>query len=76
MIRRDIGAARWRRKQYGSNTASLQLITERGKVTIINVYNSRAGGPRVQEWSQIAHTLNEAEGKILLLGDFNVHHPA
>ena len=76
MIRRDVGAARWRRTQYGPNTASLQLVTGRGKITIINVYNPRSAGPRIREWRHITTALNDAEGETLLVGDFNVHHPA
>jgi hypothetical protein len=49
MIRRDIGAAQWRRRQYDPNVAVLELITLRKKITIINVYNLRGGGPRLRE---------------------------
>jgi hypothetical protein len=49
IIRRDVGAAQWRRKQYGPNVTTLELTTERGKLTIINVYNPKIGGPRLGE---------------------------
>ena len=49
MIRRDIGAAQWRRRQYGPNVAALELTTLRGKITIINVYNSRNEDSRLRE---------------------------
>jgi endonuclease/exonuclease/phosphatase family metal-dependent hydrolase len=52
------------------------LETSSRQVTIINVYNPRSGGPRIQEWPRVAQALEEAKGEILLLGDFNVHHPA
>jgi len=74
MIRRDIGAAQWKRRQYGSNVAALKLTTLSGKITIVNVYNPRDGGPRLHEWDRIAEALQEAEGETLLLGDFNAHH--
>jgi hypothetical protein len=60
MIRRDIGAAQWRRRQYGPNVAALELITERGKLIIINVYNPRTGSSRLREWPKITEALEEA----------------
>ena len=53
MVRRNVGAAQWRRKQYRPNVASLELDTKRGKISIINVYNPRAGGPQLYEWLRI-----------------------
>jgi hypothetical protein len=50
MIRRDVGVAQWRRTQYGLNVTTLKLDTSQGKVTILNVYNPGAGGPRIREW--------------------------
>jgi hypothetical protein len=49
MINRQVGAAHWRRTQYGPNVASLTLDTTLGKITIVNVYNPRDTGPRVRE---------------------------
>jgi hypothetical protein len=49
MIKRDVGAAQWRRKQYGPNVASLTLLTNPDALTIINVYNPRERGPRIKE---------------------------
>jgi len=74
MIRRDVGAAQWRRKQYGPNVAALELTTKRGKLSIINVYNPKIRSPRLGEWPRIAEALGEAQGEVLLLGDFNTHH--
>ena len=75
MIRRDVGVAQWRRRQYGPNVATLELDTSQGKVTILNVYNPRTGGPRLREWPRINTALEEAQGEILIVGDFNTHHP-
>ena len=74
MIRRDVGPSRWRRRQYGPNVAALQLNLQTGPLTIVNVYNPRKDGPRIQEWTRIAQALEEAQGEIILLGDFNAHH--
>jgi endonuclease/exonuclease/phosphatase family metal-dependent hydrolase len=76
IIRRDVGVSQWKRRQYGPNVAALEINTAQGKLTILNTYNPRARGPRLQEWPQISKALKEASGEILLLGDFNAHHPA
>ena len=76
MIKRDVGATQWRRRQYGPNVAALELDTDQGKLTVINVYNPRAGGLRIQEWPAIETALEEAQGEVLLIGDFNAHHLA
>jgi Endonuclease-reverse transcriptase len=75
MINRRAGEAQWRCRQYGPNVATLELDTAQGKMTIINVYNPRGGGPRLEEWPRIQNALLEAQGEVLLLGDFNAHHP-
>ena len=74
MIRRDAGVSHWKRRQYGPNVAALVLEAEIGYVTIINVYNPQVRGPRVQEWPRIELALQEAQGEVILLGDFNAHH--
>ena len=76
MIRRDVGVSQWKRRQYGPNVAALEIETAQGKLTILNVYNPRSRGPRLQEWPQIYRALEEASEEILLLGDFNVYHLA
>jgi Endonuclease-reverse transcriptase len=75
MINRQVGAAHWRRTQYGPNVASLTLNTTLGKITIVNVYNLRDTGPRVREWRHAQETLQQATGEVILLDDFNIHHP-
>ena len=74
MIRRDVGVAQWSRRQYGPNVAALELDTKMGKLTVVNVYNPISHGPRIGEWPQIDKAIEEAQGEILLLGDFNTHH--
>jgi endonuclease/exonuclease/phosphatase family metal-dependent hydrolase len=54
--------------------ATLELTTERGKLTIINVYNPKIRSLRLGEWPRIAEALGEAQREVLLLGDFNTHH--
>ena len=57
MVKRDLGVARWRRNQYGPNVASLEIDTELGKLTIVNVYNPRGTSPRVMEWRKIQEAI-------------------
>ena len=47
-----------------------------GPITVINVYNPRGSGSRICTWDLIQQALSEADGEIILLGDFNAHHPA
>jgi hypothetical protein len=55
--------------------AVLEINTTQGKLTILNIYNPRSRDPRLQEWPQIQRALEETSEEILLLGDFNAHHP-
>jgi endonuclease/exonuclease/phosphatase family metal-dependent hydrolase len=54
--------------------AALKLIIKRGKLTIINIYNLRIGSSRLGEWPKIIEALEEAQGEVLLLGDFNTYY--
>lgn len=74
MIRKGAGVSQWSRKQYGPDVAALR-ITQGGVLTVINVYSRYTTGPRLIVWRQLIQALNEAEGEIILLGDFNAHHP-
>lgn len=43
---------------------------------MVNIYNPRGDGPRIRVWPTLERVLQDLEGEVLLLGDFNVHHPA
>jgi len=75
MIRRDVPASQWKRRQYGPNVATLTIVLQERTLTIVNVYNPRSNDPRIKEWPRIQEALQGAQGDILLLGDFNTHHP-
>jgi hypothetical protein len=75
MVRRDIGDAQWRRTQYGPNVAVLELTLPGRNLSIVNVYNPRGSGPRITEWQNLNTALEEIRGELILLGDFNAHHP-
>jgi endonuclease/exonuclease/phosphatase (EEP) superfamily protein YafD len=76
MVSREINAAHWLYKQHGPYVAVLQLILCKTTVSIINVYNPRGNGPRINAWTALETALGEAVGEVILLGDFNAHHPA
>lgn len=76
MIKRDIGESQWKRRQYGPNVATLEITLRDLNIAIINVYSPRGRGPRIKEWNNVTKALSEAQGEILLLGDFNAHHQA
>jgi hypothetical protein len=75
MIRRGARITQWNRIQFGSNVAVLRLKIGGEDFTIVNVYTRGTRGPRVQEWTKIQEALNSNQDNILLLGDFNTHHP-
>ena len=76
MVSEELGTGQWRHQTYGPHVIKLEIQTEDGNLSIINVYNPQDNGPRIRTWTLIEKALNEAEGEIILLGDFNAHHPA
>ena len=76
MVSEMLGTGQWRHQSYGPHVIKLEIQAEEGNLSIINVYNPQDNGPRIRAWSLIEKALDEAEGEILLLGDFNAHHPA
>ena len=76
MVSEELGTGQWRHQTYGPHVIKLEIQTEDGNLSIINVYNPQDNGPRIRTWARIEKALNDAEGEIILLGDFNAHHPA
>src|SRR5436309_14818562 len=66
----------WSFQAHSPYVASLQITTAGGPIEIINIYNPRDNGPRIQVWDTVARVIDAAIGQIILLGDFNAHHPA
>ena len=75
MISKEVQLGCWSFQAHSPYVASLRLRTTDNTLTIINVYNPRSNGPRIQTWETVAEAITEAEGEIILLGDFNAHHP-
>jgi exonuclease III len=76
MVSKSLDMAHWSYKQHGPYIASLQLILHELTVSIINVYNPRGNNLRISVWNTLEKVLQEATGEVILLGDFNAHHPA
>jgi len=75
MISEELGTGQWRHKVYSPHVIMLEIQAANGTLGIINVYNPPDNGPRIRMWSQIERALKEAKGEVILLGDFNAHHP-
>jgi exonuclease III len=68
----------WTTQEYGQDVERLRLRTEIGWVNIINVYNPGGddGKPVISSWEAIKNAIIDSkEEEIVLLGDFNIHHP-
>jgi Reverse transcriptase (RNA-dependent DNA polymerase)/Endonuclease-reverse transcriptase len=76
MVSKEINTAHWSYKQYGPYIAVLQLALHETTVAIINIYNPRGNRPRISIWAALETALEETTGEVILLGDFNAHHPA
>ena len=76
MVSRNIDAGHWRRQQFGPCVAMLCLQLEGLETTIINVYKPQGEGFNGQTLSAVKEALELAKGEIILLGDFNMHHPS
>ncbi len=76
MVSKKVPAHTWSFQSHGQRIASLHMQLADKEVTIINVYNPRSNGPRIQTWDTIQQAIHLVKGKIILLGDFNAHHPS
>ena len=76
MVSRNIDAGHWRRQQFGPCVATLWFRLEGLETTIINVYKLQEEGLNGQALSTLKEALKLAKGEVILLGDFNMHHPA
>jgi hypothetical protein len=75
MISNTIPTQEWRFQTYSDFVATLALRIGDAETTIINIYNPRDNRARIRIWPQIQEAINNAQGEIILLGDFNMHHP-
>jgi len=78
MISRELPIASWSYQPHGQYVAALRVRLEGVTITILNIYNPRNNHAQAKVWDTIEEILsqNRPEDEILLLGDFNIHHPA
>ena len=75
LIGDQLHTSHWSYQAHSPYVASLRLKTAYGPLELINVYNPRDNGPRIKTWATIAKVIEAASGEVILLGDFNAHHP-
>ena len=75
IISKNIDFAYQKRRQYGPFTTALQVRLEGLEVIIINVYNLYRDSPQIRIQLEVKTAIKEAKGEIILLGNFNTHHP-
>ena len=77
MVSSRIPLSDWTYQPHGHHAATLRVQLEGIIVVIINVYNPRSGHDQARTWQTIEEILTQnAPGEeVLLLGDFNLHHP-
>lgn len=78
MISRELPISSWSYQPHGQYVAALRVRLEGITITILNIYNPRNNQAQAKVWETIEGILsqNRSTDEILLLGDFNIHHPA
>ena len=78
MVHNKIAATEWEVLDATDYVERLRLQTSEGPLNVINVYNppGDVNQPRPEKWGEIQRAVAGAgREEILLLGDFNCHHP-
>ena len=81
LISKEIKSSEWHWTHHNENLSSIRLTLREGTLRIINVYNPSPATRSSHTPSQIANTSEvvgqaiQEESEILLVGDFNLHHP-
>lgn len=78
MVHDKIPLTSWEVVDGTDNVERLRLVTTTGPINIINVYNppGPATQPMLEKWRDIQNAVDGAGAEeILVLGDFNCHHP-
>jgi hypothetical protein len=75
MISRSVPPGDWTSSSTGCHVSTLRIQTQEETITLINVYSPGDTGPRITAWNDTQKVLDEVKGEVILLGDFNTHHP-
>jgi len=76
LVSQRINTQAWSYQGISPNITKLQLATNRGQISIINVYNPSNNKPQIATWGLLQQITNSAEGEVIVLGDFNTHYTA
>jgi exonuclease III len=76
LVSQHIDTQAWSYHNISPNIDKLQLATDRGQISIINVYNPSDNKPQIATWELLRQAIDTAEGEVIVLGDFNTHHTA
>jgi hypothetical protein len=78
MISKRLDPATWHFEATGPYITSLHLTLNLAiphNLTIINIYNPQSSEQRIRIWDELATVLQRTTSEVVLLGDFNAHHP-
>lgn len=75
MVSKTVPIQDWQFHAYDDLVAAIHMRAAGGTLTIINVYNPRERSAQIRTWNRIQEAIEAAEGEVILLGDFNTHHP-
>ena len=77
MVHKAVKLTAWRGVEATDHVEWIQVDTGGGTLNLVNVYTPPAAAqqPRITKWDELEHVLERVEGHLLLLGDFNAHHP-
>lgn len=73
-----IPLTRWSAREATDHMEWIDIQTTNGLTHLVNVYNpiGNASQPQIEKWPEIQKVLDKIkEGSILMMGDFNCHHP-
>ena len=76
-VNKRIDPATWKVEHINEDICLLQLTTLQGRVCLVNVYNDPDEEDRTRTLRTLAQELSKvtSEDHLIVLGDFNLHHP-
>jgi hypothetical protein len=75
MISKNIPQDKWTVTTYSDFVTMIRIKTDHTTINIINIYNPRSQSREFKIWKYIQEALAQCKDEVLLLGDFNTHHP-
>ena len=75
MISKSLAPGDWAYKPYDAYIAAVTIRLKGVSVTVINIYNPIGNKKVITIGRFMKSALNKVEGEIILLKNFNAHHP-